>query len=482
MPAIMIEEELGKTIKVNAASGPRVPGRYDVNYDGVTITADTNGVLSAVAASISNTIAAGHKIGTITNADGTSTDLNETITVVAPTDDGFNYTNEDGVVVPVTFTLNTTDALNPKIEVKVDGTLVASLPTNQNDIHIDNAGSEWDLTDDELTIVQTDGSSQTIHFPYKVTSTTLPNGDIQVFQDGVLKFTVPHATVVSIANTVTGHKIADVTIEGVSTAINETVTTLAAAFDDATGTLTITYTNEDGTQLPVDVVLSAVAAANIIPAGHKIFDLTINGVTTDFHETVTAVNTFSFDAATGLVTLEYTDEAGVKDTKTITVTNVALGNMQTTGHKIGDITINGVTTDIKETITSLALGGSVITYTDEAGVSTPIDIKNAETTTTYVDAVTGTKHKVGTYTNEDGVAVDVNETVTTLAAAFDDATGTLTLTYSNEDGSQLPVDVILSAVSAANIIPAGHKIFDLTINGVTTDFHETVTALNTFTL
>ena len=70
---------------------------------------------------------------------------------------GFRFINEESENDDVTFEVNNTDPLNVKVEVKLNGVKVAEFPlyTVNNDIQINNSGSEWDLTDDKITILET---------------------------------------------------------------------------------------------------------------------------------------------------------------------------------------------------------------------------------------------------------------------------------------------------------------------------------------
>lgn len=117
----------------------------------------------------------------------------ETVTNVEVITDGFKYTNESGNVVNVTQKLDSTDPLNQKIQTFVDGTKVFEFPlyTVNNDIQINNAGSEWDLTDDQITILETNGDSQTINFPYRVTVVVNGDGSISIKQNGLTVGTIP---------------------------------------------------------------------------------------------------------------------------------------------------------------------------------------------------------------------------------------------------------------------------------------------------
>jgi hypothetical protein len=120
-------------------------------------------------------------------------EFEETTTTIETITDGFSYTNENGDVVEITQKLDNTDPQNQKIQTFVDGVKVFEFPlyTVNNDIQINNAGSEWDLTDDKITIVETNGDSQEINFPYRVTMVTNANGSIDVKQNGVTVGTIP---------------------------------------------------------------------------------------------------------------------------------------------------------------------------------------------------------------------------------------------------------------------------------------------------
>jgi hypothetical protein len=117
----------------------------------------------------------------------------ETITTIETITDGFSYTNENGDVVEITQKIDDTDPNNQKIQTLIDGVMVFEFPlyTVNNDIQINNAGSEWSLTDDQITILETNGDSQTIVFPYRVTMVVNANGSIDVKQNGVTVGIIP---------------------------------------------------------------------------------------------------------------------------------------------------------------------------------------------------------------------------------------------------------------------------------------------------
>lgn len=71
---------------------------------------------------------------------------------------------ENGTSQQITFEDDYSDPNNPKCLVKLDGTTIKTILLNYNDIQINNAGSEWDLTDDQLTILETNWDSQVLSF------------------------------------------------------------------------------------------------------------------------------------------------------------------------------------------------------------------------------------------------------------------------------------------------------------------------------
>jgi hypothetical protein len=78
----------------------------------------------------------------------------------------------------------------------------------------------------------------------------------------------------------------------------------------------------------------------------------------------------------------------------------------------------GVSTTISETITKVyQTSSSVFTYTDEAGVETPITMPSGGTgnTSTMTPPITG--HEIATHGDGTGATVDINETITTIVAS-----------------------------------------------------------------
>jgi len=120
--------------------------------------------------------------------------------------DGFDLVKADTTTDQVRFNLIDDTTPNPKLEIVVKGVVVKTVPLNQNDIQINNAGSDFDLTDDVLSFVETNGDTATINFSkYNVTAATLPNGDITISQNGNLLTTIKQsASGISFDNLISG--------------------------------------------------------------------------------------------------------------------------------------------------------------------------------------------------------------------------------------------------------------------------------------
>lgn len=76
-------------------------------------------------------------------------------------------------------------------------------------------------------------------------------------------------------------------------------------------------------------------------AGHKIADVVVNGVSYPINETVTTLGTPTWDSTTGLLSIPYTDENGVTQVKTVTI-NPTFTNTDAqllTGDTTGTVTI-----------------------------------------------------------------------------------------------------------------------------------------------
>lgn len=115
-----------------------------------------------------------------------------------------------------------------------------------------------DPTTGEITITGGGGTSQALT---DCKGTVLPNGSSVLACDaldpntfvidpatGEISLVGGKASVVTVADLITGHKIAKITVDGIAYTINETVTSLGTVtYDNVTGLLSIPYTDENGT-------------------------------------------------------------------------------------------------------------------------------------------------------------------------------------------------------------------------------------------
>ncbi len=135
----------------------------------------------------------------------------------------------------------------------------------------------------------------------------------------------------------------------------------------------------------------------------------------------------------------------------------------------GDISVtddgNGAyTVTFNETLTSLSIDGTTLTYTDEDGTGTDISLPQADGSETKVIAG-GDIAVSGTGTTADPYLVSFSETTTSLA--FTDST----LTYTDEDGNTTDID--LSSTFHPPVVVEDGNTVDFTASG-TAD--QTITA------
>jgi hypothetical protein len=117
----------------------------------------------------------------------------ETETNIVAIADGYSYTNENGEIVNITQKRDISDLNNQKIETLVNGVKVFEFPlyTINNDVQIDNNASEWNFTDDQITILETNGDTQVLNFPYRVSVLVNPDGSIAIRQNNITIGNVP---------------------------------------------------------------------------------------------------------------------------------------------------------------------------------------------------------------------------------------------------------------------------------------------------
>ena len=158
--------------------------------DSEDITTAVQALIDASTDTVTNTIV-GNLIATHIAVDNTSVDINETITSTTAVGTWIQTTNEDGSTNIITFPVINAGTPTAAMEVRVDGNLVTTIPLVQYDVQIDNAGSDFNLVDDQLTFLETNWDSATINFSKYNISAALVTGGIWIYQNGNLITTIP---------------------------------------------------------------------------------------------------------------------------------------------------------------------------------------------------------------------------------------------------------------------------------------------------
>ena len=436
-----------------------------------------------VVTDISNVQLVGKVIGVYTNEDGDQDTIKETITVLTYNDitGDFSYTNEDGTI--------TTFNLSDEIDTFETLTTITIDTAGQTVTYKDEDGNDTviDITELEtLTTITIDVGGQTVTYKDE-------DGN-----DTVMDITALETTT-TVQNTVAGNRIATYTNEdGTDYDINETVTDVRDV--QATGKVIATYENEEGT---IDSIKETITnlegdASQLIYIGENgrdTIDISTTDVVTDISnvqlvgkvigvytnedgdqdtikETITVLTynditgDFSYTNEDGTITtFNLSDEIDTFETLT-TITIDTAGQTVTYKDEDGNDTVIDITE--LETLTTITIdvGGQTVTYKDEDGNDTVIDITALETTTTVQNTVAG--NRIATYTNEDGTDYDINETVTDVRDV--QATGKVIATYENEEGT---IDSIKETITnlegdASQLIYIGENGRD-TIDISTTD-------------
>ena len=233
------------------------------------------------------------------------------------------------------------------------------------------------------------------------------------------------------------------------------------------------FTDENGDDTLVSIAdLETITdVTDLLTDGHLIGTYNNeDGTTFDLLETVTSL-------ASDGQNLVFTDENG--DPTTISIADLetltTITEVVTTGHLIGVYENEaGALVDLRETITAIALTGpDQITFTDELGNDTVIDLPNLETITD-ITALLDDGHLIGTYNNEDGTTFDLRETVTALA---DNGDGTYTFTHEDGTASTIDATAVETLTTLTNTI-AGNRIGTYTDEATGSfDINETITEL-----
>lgn len=430
--------------------------------DSTTVTADLQ--LSEVTDTITGHLIANH------SSQGVTTPINETITVLSLTGTILTYVNEAGVeadldLSDLTENVNIATIVSGEISgdtlilTRDDGSIITVtlngfLPTtslltnliagNRIATHNNGLGTEVDINETitSLTFLGTvltynsESGSSTIDLTSL--NTNLPRIIEGEYANNVLTLTRDDSSIILInlpntqnvpsvfSNTITGHRIGTHVAGGITIDVNETVTNLTL------GGTTLTYFREDGTTSPID--LSGFGPRPRIVSG----------------------------SVTGTILTLLRDDSSsipINLSSLVSPSVVTLLNTSTNLKPIAQHVAGGVTRTISETITSLSYAGTTLTYVNESGLVTPINLSalnrarivsgayaSSNLTLTRDDAstivigippstITGTVpgHLIANHTNSNGLVTPIRETVTTLALAGN------VLTYTNENGTATPL-------------------------------------------
>ncbi|WP_405383414.1 beta strand repeat-containing protein [Maribacter sp. LLG6340-A2] len=459
---VTLVNEAGASVTIAKSDITANPdGTYTfTNNDGSDVTIDTNGLV------ISNLVA-GNRIATVTEADGTTADINETITSIVDNNDGnVTLVNEAGASVTIA---------KSDITANPDGTYTFT-NNDGSDVIIDTNGlviSNLVAGNRIATVTEADGTTADINETITDISGTLTSGnEIGVYEkeDG---------TTVSIQETITS--IVD-NNDGNVTLVNEAGASVTIAKSDITANPdgTYTFTNNDGSDVTIDT--NGLVISNLV-AGNRIATVTeADGTTADINETITSIvdnndgNVTLVNEAGASVTIAksditanpdgtytFTNNDGsdvIIDTNGLVISNLVAGN------RIATVTeADGTTADINETITdisgTLTTGNEIGVYEKEDGTTVSIQ----ETITSIVD-------------NNDGNVTLVNEAGASITIAKSDITANPdgTYTFTNNDGSDVTIDT--NGLVISNLV-AGNRIATVTeADGTTADINETITDIS----
>ena len=394
---------------------------------------------------VSNTLAVGNIIGNYTNEDGAVIDLVETVTsIIDNGDQTFTYTNEAGISTVLDIS-----------QMETLTTLTNTVSGNPIGTYTDEAGNAFDVRETVTRLVD-NGDGSITFFHEGDSQTDLDIGDLETL-----------TTMTELL--ASGNPIGEYTNEdGTAIDLLETVTSLV---DNGDGTFT--FTHEGGVQstLSVAALETLTEVTNVLVDGHLIGTyVDEDGNSTDLLETVTSV---ASDGQSLVFTDENGDLTSISMTDLETLTSVI--NVLADGHLIGTyIDEDGNPTNLLETVTSITNTGQTIVLNQEDGNTSTVDIRDLETLTKLTD-VLADGHLIGTYIDEDGNPTKLLETITTLVKNPDGS-----FSYTNENGDVSTIDVTeLETISTlTDVLADGHLIGIYTDeDGNAVDLLETVTSI-----
>ncbi|WP_276165816.1 hypothetical protein [Zobellia alginiliquefaciens] len=428
---ITLTNETGATVTVAKSDITDLGGGvYQfTNGDGTDVTIDTNGM------AISNTVL-GNRIATVTEADGSTTDINETVTDITGTSTSGNeigvYQKEDGTTVSIQESIVRIEDNNDGNITLVDeaGTSVTVSKSDITDLggglyrFTNGDGTDVDINTNGIaitdviagnliaTVTEADGTVTEIDETVTdITGTSTSGNEIGVYQkeDG---------TTVSIQESIV--RIED-NNDGNITLVDEAGTSVTVSKSDITdlGGGLYRFTNGDGTD--VDINTNGIAITDVI-AGNLIATVTeADGTVTEIDETVTDITGTSTSG----------NEIGVYQKEDGTTVSIQESIVRIEDNNDGNITLvdeagTSVTVS-KSDITDL--GGGVYRFTNGDGTDVDINTNGIAIT----DVISG--NLIATVTEADGTVTEIDETITTLSTADN-----VTYTYASENGTSTSFD------------------------------------------
>uniref|UniRef100_UPI0011EE6FC8 beta strand repeat-containing protein n=1 Tax=Pareuzebyella sediminis TaxID=2607998 RepID=UPI0011EE6FC8 len=442
---VTLVNEAGATMTVAKSDITANPdGTYTfTNNDGTDVTIDTNGI------EITNVIP-GNRIATVTEADGTTVDIDETVTDITGTSVTGNeigvYQKEDGTTVSIQETIT----------------------------------SMTDNGDGNVTLVNEAGATMTV-----------AKSDITANPDGTYTFTNNDGTDVTIdtngieiTNVIPGNRIATVTeADGTTVDIDETITTLSTLDG-----VNFTYTSEDGTPTVFDGTddqdASEVNLTNPIDVdGDTIDESTVEEAIADLANnssdnqdltgaTLSGLNELQIDIEDGnsaTVDLSSLSETVTAGTGAVTVTDDGNGNYTVNSTDLDE--------DLTNELTLIGSGAPAVTPSN-AGV-------------TYVDDVAGQLYvwdgaawnQVGGNASPD-LDGDPNNEFQTLSQLGTDVTlsdggGTISVADNDDDPNNEIQDLSYNPATQILNITNNATATDIDLSGLDTDTQYTAgTGLN----
>ena len=383
-----------------------------VDLDGRYLQSETLTVLSFTGDNLTYTDEAGSN--TIIDLSG----YNETLTSISILNDSISYVDENGVTTNLDLSAYLDDTNDFVTEASfIGGTLTLNVGS-QDDVAVSLDGrylqsetlTSLSFAADNLTYTDEAGTDTVI--------------DLSGFND-----TLTSISFVGDSLTYTDEAGNDTIID--LSGYNETLTSLAYA----SGTLTYTDENGGSTQLDIsglsgDTSYDLTSAANATSGAD--LKLTGSDSTTDTVNII-GTNAVTVTGAAGTITIDAPDET----LTSLSYANDTLTYTDENGSNTA-IDLSGFT----ETVTSISLAANNLTYTNEAGNDTVIDLSLYLDDTNLARLVSGTLDAntgVATFTRDDATTFDLD-----LSSLLDTDTDT-TYDLSTKDNATEGIDLDLTA-------------------------------------